>query len=81
MNAFRQLYEWAEKSLWNSLTKKLSSFLFLFLIDVVYLGIYPAAAGHDYQSIAAKNFAHVVVARAGQPTLVRRSDYRPASSL
>ncbi|MBX3738756.1 MAG: cupin domain-containing protein [Candidatus Didemnitutus sp.] len=47
---------------------------------LVYLGIYPAAAGHDYQSIAAKNFAHVVVTRAGRPTLVRRSEYRPAAN-
>ncbi|NMF89786.1 methyl-accepting chemotaxis protein [Aromatoleum petrolei] len=34
------LYETIEKTFWNSLTKKLCSFLLLFFIDVVYLGIY-----------------------------------------
>ncbi|WP_041656075.1 methyl-accepting chemotaxis protein [Azoarcus sp. KH32C] len=34
------LYESVEKLFWNSLTKKLSSFLLLFFIDVVYVGIY-----------------------------------------
>jgi glucose-6-phosphate isomerase len=46
---------------------------------LVYFGIYSAAAGHDYQSIAENNFAHVVVERAGRPTLIRRSEYRPAT--
>ncbi len=40
MSTFRQLYEAVEKTFWNSLTKKLSSFLLLFFIDVFYLGIY-----------------------------------------
>lgn len=47
---------------------------------LAYLGVYPAAAGHDYQSIAAKNFAHVVVERSGRPTLLPRRDYRPTSA-
>ena len=34
------LYETIEKRFWNSLTKKLCSFLLLFLIDLVYVGIY-----------------------------------------
>ncbi len=40
MSTFWQLYEAVEKTFWNSLTKKLCSFLLLFFIDVFYLGIY-----------------------------------------
>lgn len=40
---------------------------------LVYVGIYPAAAGHDYGAIAARNFANVLVERDGQPTLVERA--------
>ncbi|MDA0189356.1 MAG: methyl-accepting chemotaxis protein [Proteobacteria bacterium] len=40
MNGFWAFYDWSERTFWNSLTKKLMSFLLLFLIDVVYLGVY-----------------------------------------
>ena len=40
MSAFGQLYDTVEKTFWNSLTKKLCSFLLLFLIDIAYLAIY-----------------------------------------
>ncbi len=40
MNAFRETYDWAEKTIWNTLSRKLMSFLLLFLIDLVYLGTY-----------------------------------------
>lgn len=40
---------------------------------LVYLGIYPARAGHDYGSIATKNFRYVVVNRDGTPTMLERS--------
>ena len=40
MGALRRLYEWNERTFWNSLTKKLMSFLLLFVIDTVYLAIY-----------------------------------------
>jgi methyl-accepting chemotaxis protein len=40
MNSFWRLYEWSEKTIWNTLTKKLMSFLFLFIIDLVYLCVY-----------------------------------------
>jgi len=40
MGILRQLYDWNERTFWNSLTKKLMSFLLLFFIDVGYLGIY-----------------------------------------
>ncbi len=40
MNTFWQLYDWNERTLWNSLTKKLSSFLLLYLINLAYLYVY-----------------------------------------
>ena len=40
MEILRQIYDWNERTFWNSLTKKLMSFLLLFFIDVGYLGIY-----------------------------------------
>ena len=39
---------------------------------LVYIGIYPAEAGHDYGSIARKNFRHVIVEREGQPVMLER---------
>ena len=40
---------------------------------LLYLGIYPARAGHDYSTIAQKNFAHCVVARPEGATLIPRA--------
>ena len=40
MELLRRLYDWNERTFWNSLTKKLMSFLVLFFIDIVYLAIY-----------------------------------------
>ena len=40
MEFLRQLYDWNERTFWNSLTKKLMSFLLLFFIDIGYLAIY-----------------------------------------
>lgn len=42
-------------------------------VPLLYLGIYPARAGHDYSTIANKNFAHCVVARPEGATLVPRA--------
>ncbi len=42
---------------------------------LTYLGIYPATAGHDYGTIATRNFRHVVVAVDGKPTLLQRSHF------
>lgn len=39
---------------------------------LVYLGVYPARAGHDYGAIAERNFRGVVVQRDGRPTLIER---------
>ncbi|HJW26544.1 MAG TPA: methyl-accepting chemotaxis protein [Rhodocyclaceae bacterium] len=40
MDTLRTLYDWSERTFWNSLTKKLMSFLLLFLVDLGYLGVY-----------------------------------------
>jgi glucose-6-phosphate isomerase len=40
---------------------------------LVYLGIYPSNAGHDYAPVAKNNFRHVVIERDGKPVLVPRS--------
>jgi len=53
MGTFAQLYESIEKTFWNSLTKKLCSFLLLFFIDVFYLGIYFRHKG-EVQSLLAR---------------------------
>jgi glucose-6-phosphate isomerase len=41
-------------------------------VPLVYIGIYPARAGHDYGALAEKNFRQVVVKRDGKPTLMER---------
>jgi len=40
MNIFLALYDWSERNLWNTLTKKLMSFLFLSLFNFVFVGVY-----------------------------------------
>ncbi len=40
MKTFWQLYDWVERTFWNTLTKKLMSFLLLFLLNLFYLGVY-----------------------------------------
>jgi methyl-accepting chemotaxis protein len=40
MEILRELYDWNERTFFNSLTKKLMSFLLLFFIDIFYLIIY-----------------------------------------
>lgn len=42
-------------------------------VPLVYLGIYPARAGHDYAAIAARNFRGVVVERDGRAALLERA--------
>lgn len=44
-------------------------------VPLVYMGIYPAMAGHDYSAIADRNFTCVVVDLSGVPTLIDRADY------
>lgn len=40
-----------------------------------YLGIYPAAAGHDYGAIAERNFLSVIAAVNGKPEEIDRKSY------
>ena len=42
---------------------------------LVYLGIYPAEAGHDYGSIAERNFKRVIVAVDNKPVVMDRRDF------
>jgi glucose-6-phosphate isomerase len=42
---------------------------------LVYWGILPSAAGHDYAAIAARNFRQVVVEIDGQPVVMERQEY------
>ena len=44
------------------------------LEPLVYIGVYPAAAGHDYGTIAQQNFRKVFIDRGGHPLLVDRAD-------
>ena len=40
---------------------------------LLYLGVYPAAAGHDYEPITRRNFRKVVVEEQGRPVLLYRN--------
>ncbi|HTO94484.1 MAG TPA: glucose-6-phosphate isomerase family protein [Bacteroidota bacterium] len=42
---------------------------------LVYLGIYPADAGHDYEALRKGNFTNVVVRRGDTPVVVPRAEY------
>jgi len=41
-------------------------------VPLVYLGIFPSNAGHDYGAIASRNFRKIVVDRAGNPEMINR---------
>lgn len=43
-------------------------------VPLVYLGIYPAAAGHDYAAVAGGNFRNVVLEQNGRPVMLKRSE-------
>jgi len=45
MKGFWAFYDWFEQAFWGSLSRKLSSFLLLFFIDLAYLGIYLSQKG------------------------------------
>ncbi len=44
---------------------------------LLYLGIYPATAGHDYAAIGTSNFRHVVIEKQGRPIMLPRADFLP----
>ena len=41
-------------------------------VPLTYIGVYPAAAGHDYGAIARSNFRFMVVECEGQPIMIER---------
>jgi glucose-6-phosphate isomerase len=41
---------------------------------LIYLGIYPAQAGHDYGNIARQNFKNVIIEVDGQPVMMGRQE-------
>ena len=41
---------------------------------LTYLGVYPARAGHDYSTIADRNFRCVVVEHNGRPAMLKRKE-------
>jgi len=55
MDMLRRLYDWSERTFWNSLTKKLMSFLLLLIIDVMYLVVYVRQKGEIEQLLRAGN--------------------------
>ena len=63
MKMFWELYEWSEKNIWNTLTKKLMSFLILFVIDLVYLGVYLYEKGAILETLS-RSGANAEVIRA-----------------
>lgn len=40
MSAFWEMYEWSERTFWNTLSKKLASFLLLYVVNLAYLFVY-----------------------------------------
>src|SRR5213078_469297 len=44
-------------------------------VPLIYIGIYPIRAGHDYAAIAAKNFRQVVIERDGKPIVMERAEF------
>lgn len=42
---------------------------------LIYIGIYPAQAGHDYGALAERNFNKVVIARGDSPVIIDRGEF------
>ena len=47
-------------------------------IPLIYLGVYSANAGHDYDAIARRNFRKVLIERDGKPVLLERTEFLPS---
>lgn len=56
MNTFQKIYDWAEREIWNTLSRKLASFFFLFVVDIFYLLTY-FRVRQDIQDTLARNGA------------------------
>jgi len=42
---------------------------------LVYIGVFPARAGHDYSTIAERNFRKIVAEREGHPEVIERDNF------
>lgn len=42
---------------------------------LIYLGVYPAEAGHDYDALLKQNFRKVIIAKNNTPTVINRKDF------
>ena len=62
MGTFESIYVAVEKRFWNSLSKKLASFLLLFFIDLAYLAIYYSVQAHMTEMLASKQVPADLVA-------------------
>jgi methyl-accepting chemotaxis protein len=60
MSTFWETYDWVERTFWNSLTKKLMSFLFLFLINLAYLAVYLHVESDVQAAISSHHLAEEV---------------------
>ncbi len=59
MSTFWNTYDWVERTFWNSLTKKLMSFLFLFLFNLFYLVVYRHVETEVQAAISAQQLGEV----------------------
>ena len=74
MSTFRQIYEGIEKTFWNSLTKKLFSFLLLFAHQPGYLVIW-----QDRREAGGEGASRRVRWRRRSPSVVATFQRRPST--
>lgn len=63
MKSFWVLYDWSERTFWNTLTKKLMSFLLLFVVDLAYLGIYLNQKSETHEALSKGGASPDLIAR------------------
>jgi len=63
MGILKELYEWSEKTFWNSLSKKLASFFLLYAINLGYLYIYLEQKHYIAAALASDDVSAELAAR------------------
>lgn len=63
MGFLQEIYDGIEKSFWNSLTKKLASFLLLFILNLIYLWLYLSLQWELRDLLAANQVPASVIAK------------------
>ncbi len=63
MKLFWEFYDWFERTCWGSLTRKLSSFLLLFMLDLAYVAIYIYQSRKIGEALTAGKVAPEVLAQ------------------